>query len=790
MTARISSLLAAAMLLAAHSGAPGAEAYTARLENGTVISGSELRGWSETNAQPELRGRGGNHPLLNAGNHARWLRNNERPPPKPPATYVEFILGDRLPGKVTAYRAGDENPLDRQGPHLVVEHRGDYDWPNQERESLRVSTLWLRRIVWRPVAGDRYEPGTLFTREGRRLAYRSLRFNATGVRLLLDEGTQNVPFADMAELHLPRSEPWDAYLEQVARLSPNGAARLIRIETADGLIATASMERFAVRRHESAQPQPWLHMVQPAWSLDPLWARFGAIQSWRFAQPHQVPLSDLDPVRQSDPLSGGGHWRWHKDRNVQGDLLRAGGEEFGWGIGGHAPQALAYSLPAAAKSFRTRIGLDELAGRGGCARALVHLGDERTVPIFRSDLLIGSKSVLSPPPVAIPASADRSEPRTLTLVADAAHRDRPAGADPLNIRDFVDWLEPELELDRGELARELRRRAPPAIAAWEGWTLASSKKGDDLTEAIELVNQLDETSPRDESFRHLVRPRVAGLSLKRTVKLRPDDEWLCLAVSRLTDAAPVRIDIRLNGKSVGQFEVPERKKTASREQPEPIAVSLRTHRGQQLVIEIVPQADGGSKLDWRGVAISKDRPGLLCLFDEQPDFAKRLDAGDGKAEVVSTDHYLGELSLKVTPPERGAARLISPPVAVRQYPRAGEFRYLRFAWKKKAGERIALQIAHDGRFGPEDAKDATPGKSFRYDAGIGPPTLGSAVRRKDRLPSDWDVVTCDLYADFGDFNLTGLSLVAPDGEYALFDHIYLARTLDDLQRIEVRPAGK
>ena len=48
----------------------------------------------------------------------------------------------------------------------------------------------------------------------------------------------------------------------------------------------------------------------------------------------------------------------------------------------------------------------------------------------------------------------------------------------------------------------------------------------------------------------------------------------------------------------------------------------------------------------------------------------------------------------------------------------------------------------------------------------------------------------DLYAEFGGFDLSGLSLAAIDGEYALFDHIYLARTLDDLQKIEVRPAGK
>jgi hypothetical protein len=210
-----------------------------------------------------------------------------------------------------------------------------------------------------------------------------------------------------------------------------------------------------------------------------------------------------------------------------------------------------------------------------------------------------------------------------------------------------------------------------------------------------------------------------------------------------------------------------------------------------VTIDIVPQGDvQRGKFEWRGIAITKERPGLFALFDEEADFAKRLTVGEGAAEVISEDRHLGQRSIKITPIERGAARLLATPLAIRERPRIGEFRYLRLAWKKKGGERIALQLAHDGQFGPDDPQDETPGKSFRYDAGIGPPTLGAAVRRKDRLPSEWDVLTCDLYADFGAFEFTGLSLVVPDGEYGLFDHLYLARTLDDLQRIEVRAAGK
>src|SRR6185503_6943015 len=99
MTPRIAFVVAIGALLGA-AGLPAAERYTARLENGTLVHGRDVSPWHETAAQPTLGGQA----LLNPGNHVRWLRNNDLPLPVPPAAYVEFIGGDRLPGKVTGYR--------------------------------------------------------------------------------------------------------------------------------------------------------------------------------------------------------------------------------------------------------------------------------------------------------------------------------------------------------------------------------------------------------------------------------------------------------------------------------------------------------------------------------------------------------------------------------------------------------------------------------------------------------------------------------------------------------------
>jgi hypothetical protein len=745
------------------------------LSDGTRLEGKEVQKWFADNAQPQL----GNHQLLDAKNPLRWLRDNALPPPSPPEAFVEFLGGDRLPGRVLEYRDGSESPYERLPAHFVID-QNRYELRTPPRESLRATTRWLRRVVWQRRGDERFAPGTLFARDGRQLKFRSLRWQQTAVRVLLEEGTAELPFSQIAELHLPRQDPWNACYEQLAILSPDGAARLVHLETSDGLKATASTERFEARANGPAgDSRFWLHMLQPAWSLDPLWLRFQTIHLRRHGPPEHVALSDVELIPEAEVTLHGGHWGWRLDRNVQGGLLRNGGNDFGWGIGTHAPLKLQVPLPAAARVFRTRLGLDEIAGRGGCARGLVLLGDAGK-PHFQSELLVGAEKTVSAPAIAIPSGGQR----TLTLVTDPALKGRPKGADPLNIRDMLDWLEPELELDKNALQREIRRRAVAAIPTWEGWTVSGDKS--DAAEAVQLLNRWDKSEPAGEAFRIEVLPGTAAIKLSRTVRIRDSDRWLCLCVSRFPDGTtPAKIEVRIDTKRVASFDVPLR---APGSDPEPLLISLREYRGREAKIEISQLAAGPqAKVDWRSIAILPHRPGLLPLFEEQASFAKSLTDGEAAAAVENQDRHAGLVCLKVTPSDKGAEKgghnLAGLPVEIRERPRLGQYRYVRFAWKKKGGTRICLQLGHDGHFGPEE--DASPSPTFRYDAGTGPVSYKAALRIATAKPSEWTVVTRDLYADFGKFTLTGLSFAAVDGDYALFDHIYLGRSMDDFQRIEV-----
>jgi hypothetical protein len=168
----------------------------------------------------------------------------------------------------------------------------------------------------------------------------------------------------------------------------------------------------------------------------------------------------------------------------------------------------------------------------------------------------------------------------------------------------------------------------------------------------------------------------------------------------------------------------------------------------------------------------------LAVFEDQPDFVASMNQGDGSASLATDDKFTGAASVRVMPDQRYNPALPGLGVKIRQNPGAGEYRYLQFAWKKQGGQRVCLQLNHDGQWGPVPSTNPL---KFRYDAGPGGgETFGGAKRVGDVLPSDWVVVTRDLFADFGEFTFSGLALCPVDGDFALFDHIYLARAPRDL----------
>ena len=109
-------------------------------------------------------------------------------------------------------------------------------------------------------------------------------------------------------------------------------------------------------------------------------------------------------------------------------------------------------------------------------------------------------------------------------------------------------------------------------------------------------------------------------------------------------------------------------------------------------------------------------------------------------------------------------------------PQLGQYRYVRFAWKKVGGGGIGIQFGDAGKFGLG---------GWGYCAGRGKHNI-ALTDVADAAPAEWVVVTRDLFKDFGEFTVQGIGLLPIGGGEALYDHIYLGRTIEDLDRIPTK----
>jgi hypothetical protein len=206
-------------------------------------------------------------------------------------------------------------------------------------------------------------------------------------------------------------------------------------------------------------------------------------------------------------------------------------------------------------------------------------------------------------------------------------------------------------------------------------------------------------------------------------------------------------------------------------------VALTPGPGEYGLFDHIYLARSESDFDECPPPLAPERP--LAVFEDDSAFVTELKEGGGEATLETAAKYTGTASLKVTPDQKYSSALSNLSVKIRRNPGPGEYRFLTFAWRKRGGSLICLQLNHDGKWGPTDDNPA----EFRYDAGSGEESYGAAVRVDVNLPTDFVVVTRDLFADFGEFTLTGLGFSPQDGDHALFDHIYLGRSPRDFELV-------
>jgi S1-C subfamily serine protease len=484
--------------------------------------------------------------------------------------------------------------------------------------------------------------------------------------------------------------------------------------------------------------------------------------------PREVPISRLMTAVQAQI-----------NRNTHGGPLRSATLDFGWGLGVHGRSAIAVELPAAARSLRVQVCLDRSAGKGGCILARVYINEPAGNPIWQSPLLVGSEPVADSGPVGLAGPAGGQS--RLALMIDPVAQGRPAGADPLDIRDHANWCDPVLELDPTLLQAELDLRIGRRFDAWKGWTVRFRGAANPAEAGLEFTMQRDERRMPPAPFRQAVQVKNKPLVISRRITIGPDDHWLLVAATRpFSRGQEPKLEVHIGGEAVAEFAVAERQHDADENRP--LAISLAPYQRTPpatIEVELRQQAAADSApVEYRLIQVARQMPTLYQAYEEQA-APKAADANaTGSAAVTAEDRHYGVQSLRLTP--GGEFRLaLADVVRIRERPAWGEYRFIRFAVRKQGGGRASVGL-DSVNFRTQPA---------RYDLGRGEPSYGAATRVwPNDLPPEWIVITRDLYADFGNLDVIGLLVGCPDGELARLDHIYLARGPHDLDRIAAAPS--
>jgi len=178
-------------------------------------------------------------------------------------------------------------------------------------------------------------------------------------------------------------------------------------------------------------------------------------------------------------------------------------------------------------------------------------------------------------------------------------------------------------------------------------------------------------------------------------------------------------------------------------------------------------------------AAGADPPAVIELFEDDtaglmPQLTKGGIGGseDVRIEAEAADPFAGTKALRVAAAQRFNPDIQAWDFPIVEKPKAGEYRYLRFAWKKVGEGPLMLQFCTRG---------PKADWYIRYHAGKDPPPWEAKVVA-NTAPGEWALVTRDLFADFGAVSLGGIAFTPYLGGDGLFDHLLLGRTIEDLDR--------
>lgn len=435
--------------------------YWILLEDGTQRTGEQLDSWLGGEGAIKLDGK----PVGDKNNPLRIVRDtsliSENPGP-----HIRLTNGDVLPGRLEQLAPAS---MDAATEHFIVRPALDAHNAVANRQIVRVREHCVAQIVLEGAGQTRYRPGWISFRDGREITARSIRFDGDAIRGLADDDLFTASLREVREIHLPDRNLIEGVLDDAVYAEGDVSGRIVRVRLAAGaqftfpgdMIATEFRLKDATRRGR-LQGDIELRAIRPVWALDTVLLDRREVVLASYRRNDEVPLSLLPVVRVQE-AHGLHAWPWRRNRSVGGELLRSGNLAADLGIGAHAASEVVFQLPEAALELSGYVGIDTAVGKGGCAKAQVHRDQVGEKPIWESGFLIGGQQPVSLGRIHVGGA------KQLVLVADVAHQGRPPGADPLDIRDEVDWLLPTVRVDLAKIPQTERDLGfwIPALAGWE-----------------------------------------------------------------------------------------------------------------------------------------------------------------------------------------------------------------------------------------------------------------------------------------------------------------------------------
>lgn len=549
-----------------------AQRYWALLQGGETRTGEQLRHRAEPERALTLDG----SPLLDKEHRLRLLRDVRATPAKLD-TFVELTNGDRFAGRVSQAALGDE--AGSQPDHLIVGN-------TRHSGPVRVRLDWVRRIASRGHVPRPWEAGFLHLENGRQVVARSIRWERDRIKALHDDGILDVPFEDIVELHVPQQKPWLAPYPG-AKWLDDDMPPVVRTNTTEGETFTYPRRMVTTKfnsRRLGASKHLTLAATRPPWSLDVILFDLDSVCFQNYFGHDEVPLSLL-PITAAREKAAVHHLLWQRDRSVHGQLLQCGEIAANLGIGMHSYTRLAFALPPHAREFSTYVGLDRLAGSGGCVHCRIFRDDDQQ-PLWEHRFLHGSDGLQTVGPLDIQGA------KQLALEVDFADEGRPQGADPLDIRDWVNWVLPTLRIDAPAESHddELLAQAVPAV---EGWSVSP--------EMLRRLKLRPYWVNRSDDWSLAIRTGGEPLVLSQKVHVTLQHAWLPVRATRDDDGEVVTISVQADGQKVGStmngdLGTHDRKHFGER------TYTLHEHAGKTVKVEVIARRHRQKSGQMAGVA--------------------------------------------------------------------------------------------------------------------------------------------------------------------------------------------